>query len=113
MSSSAELSIAQDFSPFPGGRTRSDGPFNGVLFRDDILRPLLEANDEVTLILDGVAGLPSSFWEEVIGGLIRLGALRAEDIGNRLRIRTSQPELQVYIPMAFKYAKDVSINTPQ
>ncbi|HEX3423356.1 MAG TPA: STAS-like domain-containing protein [Sphingomicrobium sp.] len=106
MSRVKEFSIAREFSAYPGGRKRDDGPFNGARFRDDFLGPLLEGNDEVVLDLDGLAGLPSSFWEEVFGGLIRHHMLPVAAIGAKLRVRTSEPELQVYIPMAYKYARD-------
>jgi hypothetical protein len=106
MSRVREFSIAREFSAFPGGRKRDDGPFNGARFRDDFLRPLLEQNDEVVLNLDGLAGLPSSFWEEVFGGLIRQELLPVGQVGGRLKVRTSEPELQIYIPMAYKYARD-------
>jgi uncharacterized protein DUF4325 len=104
----AELSIAQDFTPFPGGRTREDGPFSGAYFRDEILGPLLADGGHVVINLDGVAGLPSSFWEEVFGGLIRESIVPIQEISTRLKLRTSEPELEVYIPMAYKYAKDVA-----
>jgi hypothetical protein len=103
----AELSIARDFSPFPGGRQPEDGPFSGARFRDEVLRPLLSNGGHVVINLDGVAGLPSSFWEEVFGGMIRKQIAKIEDIGTRIRLRTSEPELEVYIPMAYRYAKDV------
>jgi hypothetical protein len=102
-----EVSIARDFSPFPGGRHRKDGPFSGAIFRDDILAPLLRENASIVLNLDGVAGLPSSFWEEVFGGLIRRGYLRVDELGSRLKLRTSDPALQIYIPMALKFASAV------
>lgn len=111
MSDSFELAIARDFSPFPGGRTRKDGDFSGAVFRDNVLKPALEAHSAVTLVLDGVAGLPSSFWEEVFGGLMRHHILALNEIGTRLKLKTSDPELAIYIPMAFKYAKDVSDST--
>lgn len=110
LSESFEVAIARDFSPFPGGRTRRDGQFSGAVFREDILRPALKHHKQVTLILDGVAGLPSSFWEEVFGGLVRAHILSASEIGNRLKLQTSDPELAVYIPMAYKYAKDVPVD---
>jgi hypothetical protein len=108
MSDLYELPIATAFSPFPGGRTRKDGDFSGAVFRDNFLKPALDNNKVVKLILDGVAGLPSSFWEEVFGGLIRNHILAIEEIGTRLRLQTSDPELRIYIPMALKYAKDVA-----
>lgn len=102
-----ELSIARQFSPFPGGRHRKDGPFNGTAFRDDLLAPLLKVNKSVVLNLDGVAGLPSSFWEEVFGGLIRHNYLTVGELGDRIKLRTTDPALQIYIPMAFKFASAV------
>lgn len=102
-----EISIARDFSPFPGGRHRKDGPFNGTTFREDHLAPLLKERKSVILNLDGVAGLPSSFWEEVFGGLIRRGYLSIEELGDRLKLETSDPALKIYIPMAFKFASSV------
>ena len=104
----AELSIARDFSPFPGGRKREDGPYSGAIFREDVLRPLLVNDGHVMIDLDGVAGLPSSFWEEVFGGLIRNHIVSIRDIGTRLKLRTTEPELRIYIPMAYKYAQDVA-----
>ena len=108
MSRVKEFSISREFSAFPGGRTRNDGPFSGVRFRDEFLRHLLEDNDEVVLNLDGLAGLPSSFWEEVFGGLIRNKIVSIEQLGDRLKLKTSEPELQVYIPLAYRYAQDAA-----
>lgn len=108
MSEAYELAIAKEFSPFPGGRTRKDGDYSGAVFRDDFLKPALENHLVVKLVLDGVAGLPSSFWEEVFGGLIRKHILAIDEIGTRLKIYASDPELRIYIPMAMKYAKDVA-----
>lgn len=108
MSRTTELSIADDFSPFPGGRLPADGPFNGTRFRDHVLKPLLDDYDVVVLDLDGVAGLPSSFWEEVFGGFIRKHILSLADVGSKLKLRTTQPELEIYVPMAYKYAQDAA-----
>jgi hypothetical protein len=84
------ISIAQDFSPFPGGRYRADGPFSGEKFRDDILLPALvdaEKNgSRVIVILDGAVGYSSSFLEEVFGGLVRLNCIAPRKIENMLRI---------------------------
>ena len=108
MSRVKEFSIAREFSAFPGGRKPHDGPFSGTRFREEFLRPLLEKNDFVVLNLDGLAGLPSSFLEEVFGGLIREHILPITHVGERLKLKTTEPELSVYIPMAYKYAKDVA-----
>ena len=69
------LSIANQFSRFPAGRYRSDGPYSGERFRDDFLLPALQAASKngthVVVELDGVLGYSSSFLEEVFGGVVR------------------------------------------
>lgn len=66
------LRVAEDFTPFPFGRYRSEGSFSGEAFRDDILWPLLQQGVSVEVNLDDVeGGLGSSFLEEVFGGVIR------------------------------------------
>ena len=100
------ISIARDFSPYPGGRRRKDGPYSGEAFRDDILRPALIKHDLVSINLDGVAGLPSSFWEEVFGGVIRKRLVGPSDVSKRLRVTTTEPDLKVYMDLAYRYAGD-------
>ena len=70
------VSIANDFSVFPGGRIPADGPFSGEEFRDNILIPLLKNNEEAIIDFDNVRGYGSSFLEESFGGLIRKGYKR-------------------------------------
>lgn len=106
MSPELILSIAQRFSPFPGGRTRKDGPYSGAVFLEDVLLPALESNDLVVIDIDGVAGLPSSFWEEVFGGLVRRNAIDVAELGIRLKVRTTEPDLEVYRSLAYRYAED-------
>ena len=108
MAKCVEISIAKDFTPFPAGRIPRDGPYNGQSFREDYLKPLLRDNDQVTIILDGVAGLPSSFLEEIFGGLIRKNIIKLEDIGKRLIAKTNEKHLEWYIPIAYKYALDAA-----
>ena len=67
------VSIANDFSVFPGGRIPADGPFSGEEFRDNILIPLLKNNEEAIIDFDNVRGYGSSFLEESFGGLLRKG----------------------------------------
>ena len=83
------ISIAKDFSPTPAGRYRSDGPFPGEKFRDDLLLPALRKDTEpVTVELDGTAGFGSSFLEEAFGGLVRCG-INPTTLRLRLTINTS------------------------
>lgn len=67
------VNIANDFSPYPGGRYPEDGKFSGQEFRDNFLIPRLEANEPFIVQLDGTRGYGSSFLEEAFGGLVRCG----------------------------------------
>lgn len=104
MANIATISIARDFSPFPAGRKRGDGPFTGEKFREDVLRPKLANGGHVVIDIDGVEGLPSSFLEEVFGGLVRdgwnLSQLRAV-----VEFRLTDPDLTIYPPLAWRFAE--------
>lgn len=67
------INIANDFTRHPGGRFYSDGPHSGEEFREAVLRPLLNKDQQCTIIFDGARGYGSSFLDEAFGGLIRLG----------------------------------------
>ena len=67
------ISIAKDFSVYPGGRTPDDGPNNGEKFRNLFLAPIFETNEKVKIDFDDVRGYGSSFLEEAFGGLVRIG----------------------------------------
>lgn len=58
-------------------------------------------------MLDGVEGLPSSFWEEVMGGLVRAG-WSLDDLRKRIVIETSERELQVYVRLGWRYAEEAA-----
>jgi hypothetical protein len=94
-----------EFSDTPFGRYRGDGNESGQVFREDVLIPALEKHDRVTLNVDGVAGLPSSFWEETMGGLIRDG-WRADDVRSKLEITANNRELQVYVRLGWRYLSE-------
>lgn len=50
----------KDFTKYPGGRYKTDGPYSGEHFKEYILTYLNEY-DNIVINLDGVMGLPSSF----------------------------------------------------
>jgi hypothetical protein len=91
-----------EFSATPFGRYRADGTESGQVFREDILEPALQEHDRVILNVDGVAGLPSSFWEETMGGLVRDG-WNAADVRAKLDIVGTNAELQVYVRLGWRY----------
>jgi hypothetical protein len=81
-----KISIAQDFSRFPGGRFRDDGDFSGQRFREDFLVPALTSSDVVVVDLDGTLGFGSSFLEEAFGGLVRVAKMKKQEIIRKLKL---------------------------
>lgn len=109
MADMSTISIARDFSPFPAGRKRGDGPFTGEKFREDFLRPKLANGARVVLDIDGVEGLPSSFLEEVFGGLIRSGWTVAQ-LRQAMEFRLTEPDLDIYPNLAWRFAEAASVH---
>lgn len=97
------ITIATDYSPFPAGRYPDDGPFNGERFRDTILLPLLNKAEKVVVDIDNVATLPSSFWEEIWGGMIRKHRIDKATARRRFAIRTTDRELESYVDIAWQF----------
>ena len=76
------ISVAKNFSVYPGGRTPEDGPFSGEVFRKELL-----------IDLDGTRGYGSSFLEEAFGGLVRSG-FSSNEIFNYITFQTSSTSLE-------------------
>lgn len=94
--------VAKDFSKMPCVRSRSDGKKSGEEFRDDVLLPALKNNDEVTVDLNGVLTLGSSFLEEAFGGLVRKGYYTAKELKSKLVIKF---QLDSYVAESWDYVK--------
>lgn len=90
---SVMIDVARDFSRFPAGRFRTDGPFSGQRFREDLLVPALKQSGRVTVRLDGAMGFGSSFLEEAFGGLVRNHEYTAESVLEALSFEASDPSL--------------------
>ena len=86
MKERVDISIAKQFSKFPGGRLREDGPYNGTAFREDFLVPPLRAGKRVVVSLDGVAGVASSFLDEAFVGLVRIEGFDKEELAEQLEL---------------------------
>ena len=95
MDNKSTIHLAQDFSRFPGGRYRTDGPHSGEEFREEHLEPALRHHEHVSVVLDDVVGLPASFLEEAFGGLVRAGHLPKE-LERRLSVVAETPRLRRY-----------------
>jgi len=91
------ISVARDFSRFPAGRHRDDGPYSGELFRDNTLCPALTQESKVIVELDGTLGYGSSFLEEAFGGLVREGKVTKEVLHRKLELRSSDDSLTMEI----------------
>ena len=91
-----EIDVARNFTPYPVGRTRSDGRYSGEAFRDDHLVPALKAG-AVTVVMDGTKGYGSSFLEEAFGGLVRCCNFEPSQLRERLVIKTEDSLLSTEI----------------
>jgi hypothetical protein len=107
MSNNKVITIAEDFSRFPGGRFKTDGPFSGEAFRDKILVPAIQESDQVEVNLSGTLGYGSSFLEEAFGGLIREHSLSLEVIQKKLVIKSDKVS---EIKTVWQYIKDADKN---
>lgn len=85
------LSVARQFSRFPGGRFKRISDNSGEEFRDDVLIPALRREAKIIVDLDGVVGYGSSFLEEVFGGLVRaMKWMTREEVNRHLLLQTTQ-----------------------
>lgn len=103
-----KINVAENFSRYPAGRKRSDGPFSGEEFREHILLPALEHSDFVEVTLDGVIGYGSSFLEEAFGGAIRRLNIPPESFLKRMSLESKDPSLVNEIE---EYIKSADQNT--
>ena len=86
------INVAHDFSRYPAGRYKTDGPFSGEGFREQHLEPIISANQEAVVDLDGTRGYGSSFLEEAFGGLVRAG-YPTEKIHSSFDLRSSDKSI--------------------
>jgi len=104
------ISIAKDFSQYPAGRTRRDGPNSAERFREDILIPTIQkavaVGVRVIVELDGVYGYSSSFLEETFGGLVRRKVFSPKDIARILVISAKSPIYAAVKMDAESYLRD-------
>lgn len=90
------ISIAKDFSRIPGARFPEEGNYSGQEFRNEVLLPnfkkAISADEKLKVILDGTAGLGTSFLEEAFGGLIRINNISYSEIKNTLILISDEDE---------------------
>lgn len=85
------LSVARQFTEYPGGRFRRISEYSGEQFREELLEPAVKSGEEVIVELDGVVGYGSSFLEEVFGGIVRaMRWLTRDEVDRHLKISSSR-----------------------
>jgi hypothetical protein len=104
------IKIATDFSEAPLGRYPADGDFSGTKFREEFLRPALDAEDRVAVDIDDVEGYGSSFLDEAFGGLVRKGYFTAATLKSKLEIKYHRPEFEMYHDLVWKYIREATPN---
>ena len=95
------ISIANDFTKYPGGRYRKHGKGSGEEFREEYLVPNIEKQEQITIVLDGTAGYSSSFLEEAFGGLVRRGYGR--ELLHRLLVFKAGGAFKTYETMIWNF----------
>lgn len=102
------ISIAKDFSRIPGARFPKEGNHSGEEFRKQVLLPKLkeaiDKKEKLQVILDGTAGLGTSFLEEAFGGLLRIDNISYSDIQSTLVLVSEEDE--DYIEEINQYIKE-------
>lgn len=63
------IDFASEYTCFPGGRYRQDGPYSGEEFRERFLEPFFESSDRIIVDINRVIGIPYSFIDEAFGKL--------------------------------------------
>lgn len=98
------ISVANDFSVYPAGRTPKDGEYNGECFRKLIKRHINEGT-HLTVKLDGTRGYGSSFLEEAFGGLIRETGMSYEEFREKIEIISDERDFDFYCEMSYQFAE--------
>lgn len=106
------LTIAKEFSQYPGPRFERDGPHSGEVFRDKVLVPALEraerTGDRLVIDLDGVRGYTASFLEEAFGGLIRVRGFSKDRLGKLLELRAKDRRVAYWCDRVKQYIESAS-----
>jgi hypothetical protein len=108
------LSVADDFTKYPGFRYKQLGKGSGEEFFTNHLTPAFTDYVKVVIKLDGTSGYGSSFLEEAFGSLVRDLKLSPKDLRQRLVLISTDTSKIIEI---WQYIEDAvnmpaKVNTP-
>lgn len=90
--------IASEFGKTPSARKEDEGKLSGIELRrilKGLIRQTIDANQQLTIDMDGTAGYGTSFLEEVFGGLIRVEGFNQTELEKYIVIKSLEdPDLE-------------------
>lgn len=110
-----KIEIAKEFSDSPLGRFYTDGDSSGEQFREEILKPKLEAlkpGETISVVLDdGVQGYGSSFLVEGFAGIVKYGYMDSRQLLEKLIFEYSDDDFDFYKEKIIQYVKAAKFNS--
>ena len=102
------ISVANDFSVYPAGRTPKDGEHCGESFRE-LVNQHINESDHLKIKLDGTRGYSAAFLEEAFGGLIRETGMSYEEFKEKVEIISDGPTYDFYRDASYHFAEQAAI----
>lgn len=109
------LNIGKDFSEIPAGRFKTDGPYSGEAFREDLLKGKINSlgeNEKLIIIIDdGVEGYGSSFLTEGFAGMVKYGYIENVALLEKIEIDFQDKDFEFYKNRIIEYIKKAKFNS--
>lgn len=87
MTNNTTYSVVQEFHAKPYGRYPKHSDYSGQKFREEILNPLIQENEIITVDLTGYNRYGRSFIDESFGGLVLECGYSEETLRKKLIIK--------------------------
>lgn len=100
--------ISEDFSLYPMGRTKLDGPNNGHKFFNEFLSENLRNRKKTIIVLDGINSLGSSFVDQVFHVMPREMGLKSKEVNELIAIEAEGRAYRFYKKMIEDFIKKIS-----
>jgi hypothetical protein len=102
------ISIAEQFSSYPMGRTDDDGPDNGTRFFEEYLRKNLAEKRGVVVVFDGVRAFGSSFLDQAFHIMPEKAGVDKTTFVSLVEIEATGRAYQFYKQMAENFSNQIS-----